>query len=211
VANSKRKCGGCSKSFRLAPEQTFPGPVAWCSPDCGLVVAKKRVPAVKAKQAKAERAQNREAKERIKTRSKWLSEAQDAFNDFIRARDEKLPCICCGNWPDSDDYKPGGTWDAGHYLSRGAYPELRFVETNCHKQLKSCNGGSSKYAKKGRTVAEGYRERLIEKIGIDQVLWLEGPHEPAKHTIDELKAIKAEYKAKLKALKAGCQSGNDPI
>lgn len=152
-------------------------------------------------QEREARAEHRKAKERIKTRSKWLSEAQGAFNDFIRERDKNLPCICCGNWPDSDDYKPGGTWDCGHFKSRGAFPELRFEELNAHKQLKTCNGGSNKYAKKGRTVSEGYRARLIEKIGQAAVDWLEGPHEPKKYTIDDLKAIKAEYKEKLKYLR----------
>lgn len=152
-------------------------------------------------QEKEKRAEHRVAKERIKTRREWMVEAQASFNAYIRARDESqgLPCICCGEYGDGLHGR-GGEWDAGHFLSRGAYPELRFVEINCHRQLKSCNAGSSKYAKKGRTVREGYRERLIQRIGLDKVEWLEGPHELPKYTIDELKAIKAEYKAKLKEL-----------
>lgn len=199
MANSKRRCGACKTYFR--PEQTFPGTASWCSPECGLIVAQKRLPAVKAKQARTERAQTKEARERIKTRAKWLEEAQTAFNSFVRERDKDLPCICCNQWPTSDDYKPGGYWDAGHFLSRGAFPELRFVEINCHKQLKSCNAGSSKYAKKGRTVSEGYRENLIRKIGQESVDWLEGPHEAKHYSIECLKRIKQEYKDKLKELR----------
>lgn len=167
----------------------------------GLARARATIEKHRKAEAAKERKEHREAKERVKTRSKWLSEAQDAFNDFIRERDKDLPCICCGNWPDSDDYKPGGTWDCGHFKSRGAFPELRFEEANAHKQLKTCNGGSNKYAKKGRTVSEGYKARLIERIGQAAVDWLEGPHEPKKYTIDDLKAIKAEYKLKLKELR----------
>jgi len=43
-----------------------------------------------------------------------------------------------------------------------------------------------------------YRIRLVKKIGQAAVDWLEGPHEPKRYTIDELKEIKAEYKSKLK-------------
>jgi hypothetical protein len=196
--NSRRKCGGCGEYFR--PDRTFPGPVAWCSPDCGLTVARKRVPAVKASQERQERKEHKEAKQRIKTRSEWLKEAQAAFNAYIRERDKDQSCICCGMWPEVSN-KPGGDWDAGHFLSRGAYPELRFVETNCHKQLKSCNAGSSKYARKGRTVAANYRERLIDKIGLAEVEWLEGPHEAKKYTIDDLRTIRDEYKLKLKQMR----------
>ena len=39
-----------------------------------------------------------------------------------------------------------------------------------------------------------YRIALIAKIGQERVDWLEGPHEPAKYTIDDLKAIHAKYK-----------------
>lgn len=196
LANSKRKCGGCGEYFRPAPEQTFPGPVAWCREECALVVARKRAPAAKAKIEKAARAENRAAKKRLKTRSEWMKEAQKEFNAFIRERDKDLPCICCNTFEESDDWKPGGVWDAGHFLSRGAYPELRFEELNCHKQKKSCNAGSSKYARKGRTVAANYRENLIIKIGIEAVEWLEGPHEAKRYTIEELQLIISEYKRK---------------
>lgn len=172
-----------------------------CSIPCSLEVVK----ADKAKEAKKihrqERAERLDARLRLKTKSEWLREAQQAFNEFIRLRDKDQPCICCGSWGDAEEAIYGGKWDCGHFLSRGAYPELRFEESNCHKQLKSCNAGSSKYANKGRTVAEGYRAGLILKIGLEMVEWLEGPHEPKRYTIDELKAIKEEYREKVRELK----------
>jgi hypothetical protein len=76
------------------------------------------------------------------------------------------------------------------------------VETNCHKQLKSCNAGSSKYARKGRTVSQNYRERLIDKIGLAEVERLEGPHDVKKYSIDDLRSIRDDYKIKLKQLRA---------
>jgi len=151
----------------------------------------------KEKKAKKE---TRERKVAIRSRADWLKLAQESFNAFIRKRDEHLPCICCGGWAEQ---KYGGSWDAGHYLSRGAYPELRFEEDNCHKQLKTCNGGSGRFAHKQKTVAQSYREGLILKIGLERVEWLEGPHNPKKWTIPELQEICALYKKKLKEVTHG--------
>jgi hypothetical protein len=44
---------------------------------------------------------------------------------------------------------------------------------------------------------------LVKRIGADKVDWLEGPHEPQRYTIEQLQAIKAEYRAKTRELKKG--------
>jgi hypothetical protein len=130
-----------------------------------------------------------------------LREAQKSFNAFIRKRDELLPCISCERVTSNDDsFKIGGAWDCGHFLTRGAFPELRFEELNAHKQCKTCNGGSNKYARKTHLVATDYRINLIEKIGPDKVEWLEGPHKAKKYTCSDLKAIELKYKEKLKLI-----------
>ena len=194
-----RKCPECHQPYvkRRAVQPTC-GALP-CQEAYAIKIAKKAV----WKREKMQRAADRAQREELKTARDYIKPAQDAFNAFIRERDKDQPCICCGRFASSDDWTPGGTWDAGHFLGRGAYPELRFEETNCHKQLKTCNGGSGKYAKKGRTVSQGYREGLIDRIGVDRVEWLEGPHEPKHYTIEDLKAIKALYVAKLKELKHG--------
>jgi hypothetical protein len=127
-----------------------------------------------------------------------LREAQKAFNAFIRKRDELLPCISCDTFVTKD--MPWGQYDCGHFLTMGAFPELRFEELNAHKQCKICNGGSNKYARKTHLVATDYRINLIDKIGLDKVEWLEGPHKAKKYTCEDLKAIEVNYKAKLKAV-----------
>jgi len=137
--------------------------------------------------AKVERASIKARKEAIKSRADWAREAQTAFNAFIRARDDGLPCISCGRHHQ-------GQWHAGHYLSTGARPELRYTESNVHRQCAPCNTHLS-----GNAVL--YRIGLIERIGLQAVEWLEGPHELPKWTADDYKAIRETYRAKLKELK----------
>lgn len=129
---------------------------------------------------------HREAKAKAKPRSKWMAEAQSAFNKFIRMRDAGQPCISCGR-------HHTGQYHAGHYLSVGAKPELRFNELNVHLQCQPCNTHLS-----GNLV--NYRTRLLTKIGAEQVQFLEGPHEPKKYMIDDLKQIKTHYAALAKEL-----------
>ncbi len=183
----KRKCKVCKGWF--LPFNTFQQCCA--VPKCALAWAKVL------KQKKEDKI-FKERKEKLKTPAKWKKETQDEFNKFIRLRDWDQPCISCGRT--EVEWTRGGEWDCGHYISVGSHNELRFVETNAHKQCKSCNGGSGKYTRKNHTVTKEYRERLIIRIGEDEVEWLEGPHDQIKYTIDMLKEIKQIYKMKVKEL-----------
>lgn len=149
--------------------------------------------------ARAEKIKDRQAMEARKGVRELLAEAQVPFNAFIRERDRDQPCISCG--ATNPPMKPGGRWDAGHFLSRGAYPELRFEELNCHKQCKVCNAGSGKFSHKERTVREKYEANLPARIGQAAFDWLMGPHESPKWTKDQARAIKAHYIQKIKDLR----------
>jgi hypothetical protein len=46
-----------------------------------------------------------------------------------------------------------------------------------------------------------YRIELVKRIGADKVDWLEGPHEAKRYTIEDLKAMKASYRAMTRELK----------
>jgi len=127
-----------------------------------------------------------------------LPAAQKAFNAFIRKRDELDPCISCGKFITKD--MPFGQYDCGHYKTVGAFPALRFEELNASKQCKSCNGGAGNWSIKENSVTKEYRINLINKIGLDKVEWIEGPHKPKKYTCAELKEIELKYKLKLKEL-----------
>ena len=156
-----------------------------CSPECALSLAiSERGKAEKVAKVKERRAD----KLKLKTRSDWMREAQSAFNAFIRWRDADLPCISCGRHHQ-------GQYHAGHFLSVGARPELRFEETNVHKQCSACNNHLA-----GNIVL--YRKALIDKIGSDGVDFLEGPHEAKKYTTDQLANVKTHYVRLLRELKA---------
>lgn len=153
----------------------------------------KRLKKEAAKIAKAERQDRKIRKEKLKTRSDYIKEAQVAFNAYIRLRDINMPCICCGK-PLGDE-AIGGGYDCGHYRSVGSAPHLRFDERNAHAQRKQCNRYGA-----GRAV--DYRIGLISRLGLSVVEALESDNQVAKLTIDELKAIKTTYVRKLKELKA---------
>ena len=147
----------------------------------------------KAKEDKAFRAETKRLKEMIKPKGKWLKEAQAAFNKFIRLRDKGLPCISCDRKWEATPHLTGSIFDAGHYRSTGSMATLRFEESNCHAQCVRCNRNLS------GNVAE-YRIRLVKRIGEEKLSWLEGPHEPKKYTIEDLKETKALYSKKAKEL-----------
>lgn len=204
MPHRKRKCL-CCHDYGIA-EDGIKTIVGWfISPAHILAYSKRKQEKDRAKQDRAERQSfkqdTKQRKEKLKTRRDWMKDAQKAFNAYIRKRDEWEMCACCGEWED-DSGMTGGTWDCGHWLSVGAHPQHRFDEANAHKQLKACNAGSGKYTKKGYTVQQQYRERLIIKIGLAEVERLETDHEPKKYTIDDLKLIKATFKQKLKDLPA---------
>lgn len=163
-----------------------------CSPECAKELAQRE--RVRRERAESRRMRNefKERREALKTRSEYMKEAQIAFNAYIRARDAGKPCICCGQPLASG--MVGGDFDCGHYRSVGSAPHLRFDENNAHGQRKQCNRWGA-----GRAV--DYRIGLIERIGREAVEALEADQAPRKYSIDDLKAIKSEYKKKLKDLK----------
>lgn len=188
---SPKPCIHCGKPF--LPQYTHMQ-IA-CSLTCAARFAKKQREA----KEKQEKAQTRERKRAIRKLSEFRADAQKAFNEWVRLRDAHLACISCKTW--NPPMVPGGQWDAGHFLSRGAYPELAFEPLNVWKQCKVCNAGSGKFAHKARTVAQKYEEELLRRIGPEKLAWLKGPHEPKKYTREDYEQIESTYRAKVKELK----------
>ncbi len=169
---------------------------AVCSPACAMIDAPRHAPKARKALADIERKDIRVRKEKLKSRADHLREAQAAVNEYVRLRDAHLPCISCDSTPNDSDLMTGSRWDAGHYRSVGACPELRFEPLNIHRQCVKCNRNLS-----GNAVE--YRIRLVQRIGAEKVAWLEGLHAPCKYTVDEIKAIKAKYRAMTRELKKG--------
>ena len=182
MSNKKRRCSQC-KDYKIAADGIVIHNVFFCDIDC--VTTKAFNNRDKGRKIKEIAIKKEFQANDIKLRKK---EAQKAFNAFIRIRDEKEPCISCGRYHT-------GVYDAGHYKSVGSSPELRFEELNCHKQCHwNCNINLS-----GNI--ENYRINLIKKIGVENVEWLEGKHEPKKYNCEQLKEIELYYKEQKKALR----------
>ncbi|QXG49201.1 recombination protein NinG [Pseudomonas viridiflava] len=162
---------------------------AVCSPACAIIDAPRNQAKARKALAQVERSEIKVRKEKLKSRSDHMKDTQTAFNAWIRERDAALPCVSCGR-----DHQ--GQWHAGHFRSAGGHPELRFEPLNVWKQCAPCNTHKS-----GDLV--NYRAELVRRIGITNVEWLEGPHEPQKYTIEELKTLTAKYRALTRELKKG--------
>jgi hypothetical protein len=124
----------------------------------------------------------------LKTTQDWLKETQTIFNKYVRLRDSGLNCISC-------DKPINGVKHASHYLSSGGHSAVRFHEDNVWVSCYKCNVMLS-----GNQIE--YRKRLIKKIGVERVEWLEeNGSEVKKWTIDELKELINIYKKKCAELK----------
>lgn len=184
MANRTHVCKYCK---RRSEEAKKFGLSYFCDSDCAMKYSIEKSRKDKVKQDRKE-FNERKKKLNDSDRSLRAKCAQAAFNAFIRERDNGKPCVSCLRYHD-------GQYHAGHYRSVGAHPELRFEESNCHRQCSVCNNHKS------GNIAD-YRIELIRRIGLDKVEWLEGPHEAKKYTCADLKEIELYYKAKLKELKA---------
>jgi hypothetical protein len=179
-----KKCKHCGETF--TPSRSMQQA---CSIPCAVALVEKLNQKRAAKSERQDKKAVREKLDAMKTKPELLKLAQIAFNAWIRERDADLPCVSCGR-------HHTGQYHAGHYLSTGARPELRFEPLNVWKQCSACNTHLS-----GNLI--NYRKELIKRIGQDKVDWLEGPHEGQKYTHDELRDLAASYRAKLRELKKG--------
>jgi hypothetical protein len=183
-----------------------------CSPACALATKDKHQAPARKAIADRQRKEIKVRREKLKTHSDHVKDAEKAVRDYRRTYELSIGsgCISCGKSQaevqGAQWWKTGGAFDAGHFLGKGARPELRLEPLNIWLQCKSCNAGSSKYARKGQTVSQGFREGLIGRIGLGAVEALEADHEPRKHTIEELKAITTEFRAKLRELRAATEN-----
>ncbi|OTA14220.1 protein ninG [Xenorhabdus beddingii] len=189
----RRKCKICRDWFHPKYDN-----VEWCSPEHGaeLAIRKRNKDREKAEQKLQQERRRKEIANRdklkarrlaVKPRSYWIQQAQKAVNAYIRERDRDLPCVSCGTFTSAQ-------WDAGHYRTTAAAPQLRFDERNIQRQCVVCNQHKS-----GNLVP--YRVELIRRIGLAEVEAIESNHDRYRWTIEECKSIKSEFQGKLKILR----------
>lgn len=153
-----KKCKQCDKIFiPYQPLQVV------CCMGCALEFNSKKQVTKRVK----------EMKKALVTHQSSINLLQTLFNTWVRLRDAGKPCISCGS-------KLGEKYDAGHYFSCGAYPNLRFNPDNVHAQCVHCNqhkhGNIAEYAK-GLTLRIGqerfdalYEQRkLSTKLSIPEI------------------------------------------
>jgi hypothetical protein len=130
--------------------------------------------------AKRRRAENKEAKEKIRTRTEWYDILQALVNQYVNhVRDDGKPCCTCGK---TSNVK----YDAGHFRTRGSCPELRFELKNIHRQCSvNCN-------QHGAGMRAEYRVFIVKEYGQETLEWLEGPHKSLKEQFPHYNDIKAE-------------------
>jgi hypothetical protein len=184
-----KKCKNPACGISFPPQRL--GQVV-CSPKCGLAI--KDVNQAKARKslAQVERREIKVRKEKLKSRGEHMREAQQAFNEYVRTRDQAAGHLCISSGKPLD--WSGNAVDAGHYRSVGSAPHLRFDERNCHAQSKQDNRFLS-----GNAV--DYRIGLIARIGQEAVDALEADQSVRKYSVEQIKGIKAYYRAKTRELK----------
>jgi hypothetical protein len=173
-----RACKHCKT--RKPAEDGIQTPVSWfCSTSCAYdyqndVRAKQRerqlakARQVQAKTEKDDRARLRLRKKELMTNREWQDKLQKLVNQYVvYVKDKGKPCCTCGTTASIK-------YDAGHYRSRGAAPELRFELLNIHKQCSvQCN-------QHGSGMRAEYREFIVRTYDQEALDYLDGNHPPLK-------------------------------
>ena len=177
-ALKKKKCRICGEMYM---------PISSLSKVCSMACALDDVEKSKEKKFREETVKKKRdflAKDTPFQKAK----AQKSFNEYIRLRDHDKGCISCDK---PHDWR--GKWNAGHFKTVGARPDLRFNEDNCHKQCEQCNSFLS-----GNVAV--YRLMLVAKIGEYRVNALDVVS-TKKYRCDDYIAINDLYQQKIKELK----------
>lgn len=206
-----RKCkaviNGAKCGERFIPEEPWQ---EWCSESCRSAYNLARFEKLQAqkerqrqkainKKKKQERQQHNKRKKQLRESSvsHQKSLTQDAVNKLVKLRDKDQACISCGTT------NPDIQYAAGHCLSRGAFPELRYNFKNIHKQCnKRCNKelAGNIYGDKH---TKGYRQGLLERYGDHHLQWIDGPHHRIKYTCEDLIAFRKEVNEIIREMERG--------
>jgi len=138
--------------------------------------------------AKVDKALTLAKRESFKTPSMHESECRTIVQKIARIRDRDDGCISC-HMP--ANYS--GLWHGSHFRPAGNNAAVQFHLWNIHKSCAQCNlfkGGN----------LSAYRPRLVEKIGLDRVEWLESQNQAVKTNVDYLIRFKAVMGKRLRRI-----------
>lgn len=203
MANKRRKCKRCGE-YRDAESGVQLPAGFFCSKEHaiehGLEASRKRTERLRAKAVRAHEQDAKNAakldRERTTKRKKELNrhhhldQLQKLVNQWVvHVRDKGKPCCTCGTT------NPFIKYDAGHYRSRGACPEARYILTNIHRQCSvRCNVH-------GSGMRSEYIEFIRAEYGQEHLDWLDGPHQSLKELFPDADAIDAEMARYRKMLR----------
>jgi hypothetical protein len=114
------------------------------------------------------------------TRTEWYDKLQTLVNQYVKYRDRNEPCCTCGTT------NPNIKYDAGHFFTRAARPDIRFELTNNHRQC------SVKCNQHGSGMRAEYTQFIINKYGADHLEWLETEGTPLKEQFPSWEDIEKE-------------------
>lgn len=190
-----KRCKACLGAFTPASAWQTHCRAEACAQSALAEVTERR----QRREAKERKAAERQERDSIKARKEAIKgvpelkrEAQGAFNEFVRLRDNGGACFVC-----SAPLRLGGLgggFDAGHIRSRSQADHLRMDERNVHGQCKPCNAPGSTKDHEMRAAAE----RLLGKDVADA---LYADNRVIKWTRDGLREIRDTYRARVREMK----------
>ena len=191
MANSKRECKYCkeySAEFIKVPAGTF------CTFDHALKFANEKqsrdAKRARSKADRKDRATTKQRKKELMTRTEWYNKLQTLVNQYVKYRDRNEPCCTCGTT------NPNIKYDAGHFFTRAARPDIRFELTNIHIQC------SMKCNQHGSGMRAEYTQFIIKRYGADHLAWLESEGKPLKEQFPSWENIEKEIIRYRKLLRA---------
>jgi len=187
-----RKCRYCKVELPKAKESTGYQKAGYCNVECMADYGHAKA---LAKKEKDRRAENRQAKERIKTLQQHVTDTQAHVNRVVVAEDKHKGCVSCG---------VGEVTDAGHYFHKGSKyrtSPLTLDRRNLVGQCRSCNsfkGGGNQHGYRlgyiARYGSEAFDELCAYKESVDRGevprMTVEGCKAMAKAAREELKRIR---------------------
>ena len=139
------------------------------------ILIKKAMEKVKLSKEKNARQETKVLREKLKTLSDFKNDLQKEINLIVRLIDFNHPCISSG--------RPlGKSYDAGHFLGRQAYPEVRYHLMNIYAQSVEQN-----QYKSGNVI--GFMEGLEQVFGkehLESVMALKS-YPALRITVEEIK------------------------